>query len=175
MTLLVNQYCAEFGLSATTVSERGLVPVEEAEWLEVAEFGSDGKEHLLTPAAAKSWHLMSRAAKADGESIFIVSGYRSYSRQANIIRARLKAGQSIDNITKVFAPPGFSEHHSGYAVDLSTPGIVERNIKFENTTAFKWLLFNAERFGYRLSYPQDDARGYKYEPWHWCFSPPGSE
>ncbi len=169
MTLVANQYIAEFGLSSKTVSERGLVAFEEAELLEVAEVGNDGREHLLTPVAAKNWRLMKQAALSDGESIFIVSGYRSVSRQAKIIRAKLKAGQSIDDIFEVFAPPGFSEHHSGHAVDLSTPGIVERDIRFESTTAFQWLRRNAERFGYRLSYPRGNARGYKYEPWHWCY------
>jgi D-alanyl-D-alanine carboxypeptidase len=169
MTLVANQYIAEFGLSSKTVSERGLVAFEEAELLEVAEVGNDGREHLLTPVAAKNWRLMKQAALSDGESIFIVSGYRSVSRQAKIIRAKLKAGQSIDDIFEVFAPPGFSEHHSGQAVDLSTPGIVERDIRFESTTAFQWLRRNAERFGYRLSYPPGNARGYKYEPWHWCY------
>lgn len=169
MTSVTNEYIAEFGLSYKTVSERGLVAFEEAELLEVAEVGNDGREHQLTPVAAKYWRLMKQAALSDGESIFIVSGYRSVSRQAKIIRAKLKAGQSIDDIFELFAPPGFSEHHSGHAVDLSTPGVVERHIRFESTTAFQWLRCNAERFGYRLSYPRDNALGYKYEPWHWCY------
>lgn len=167
MTSVVDQYFAEFGLSSNTVSERGLIAFQEAELLEVAEIGKDGREHLLTPVAAKNWHLMKQAATLDGESIFIVAAYRSILRQARIIRARLKAGQNIDEIIKVFAPPGFSEHHSGRAVDVSTPGILEQHISFESTTAFQWLRCNAERFDYRLSYPQGNASGYKYEPWHW--------
>ena len=167
MTSVVDQYFGEFGLSSKTVSERGLIAFQEAELLEVAEIGKDGREHLLTPVAAKNWHLMKQAATLDGESIFIVAAYRSILRQARIIRARLKAGQNIDEIIKVFAPPGFSEHHSGRAVDVSTPGILEQHISFESTTAFQWLRCNAERFDYRLSYPQGNASGYKYEPWHW--------
>ncbi len=167
MTSVTDQYFAEFGLSSKTVSERGLIAFREAKLLEVAEIGSDGREHMLTPVAAKSWRLMKQAASLDGESIFIVSAYRSISRQARIIRARLKAGQNIDEIIEVFAPPGFSEHHSGRAVDVSAPGVLERHISFESTTAFQWLRRNAERFDYRLSYPQGNARGYKYEPWHW--------
>jgi len=168
--VVVDQYLTEFGLSLKTISERGLVAFEEAELLDVAEVSKDGREYLLTPAAAKSWRLMKQAATLDGESIFIVSAYRSVSRQANIIRAKLKAGQCIDEVVKVFAPPGFSEHHSGCAVDVSTPGILERHISFESTTAFQWLRDNAERFGYQLSYPQDNAKGYKYEPWHWWYA-----
>jgi D-alanyl-D-alanine carboxypeptidase len=167
ITVSANQYIAEFGLSTKTISERGLVAFEEAQLLEVAEVGEDGREHLLTPVAAKNWRLMKQAAISDGESIFIVSGYRSVSRQAKIIRAQLKAGKSIDEILEGFAPPGFSEHHSGRAVDLSTPDVLERDINFETTTAFQWLRRNAERFGYRLSYPRGNTRGYIYESWHW--------
>jgi D-alanyl-D-alanine carboxypeptidase len=169
MTWVANQYIAEFGLSSKAISERGLVAFEEAELLEIAEVGDDDREHRLTPVAAKNWRLMKQAAMSEGESIFIVSGYRSISRQATIIRTMLKAGESIDDILKVFAPPGFSEHHSGHAVDLSAPGVVERHIKFETTSAFQWLRCNAEHFGYRLSYPRDNASGFKYEPWHWCY------
>ena len=165
----MNKYLAEFGLSSKTISERGLVVFEEAELLEVAEVGPDGKEYLLIPAAAKNWHLLKQAAASDGESIFIVSGFRSISRQARIFRAKLEAGQSIEDIMKVFAPPGFSEHHSGRAVDLSTPGNTEPEFAFETTTAFQWLRDNAMRFGYRLSYPRGNAYGYEYEPWHWCY------
>lgn len=167
--MAANRYIAEFGLSSEYISERGLVPIDEAELLDVAEVGIDGREHSLTLMAAKHWRLMKQAAISDGESIFIVSGFRSISRQAMIIRAKINAGQSIDDVFSVFAPPGFSEHHSGRAVDLSTPGIVERNIKFESTSAFQWLQCNAERFGYRLSYPKGNFRGYKYEPWHWWY------
>jgi D-alanyl-D-alanine carboxypeptidase len=169
MTLPENQCLAEFGLSFKTISERGLVVVEEAESLEVAEIGNDGREYLLTPVAAEHWRRLKQSAASDGESIFIVSGFRSVSRQAEIFRAKIKAGQSIGEIVKVFAPPGFSEHHSGRAVDLSTPGTTESGLEFDGTTAFQWLRRNAERFGYRLSYPRGNAYGYRYEPWHWCY------
>jgi len=171
VTLSPDQYLAEFGLPGRIVSERNLVHFEEAEWLEVAEVGNHGKEYLLTPAAAKNWRRLKRAAAADGESIFIVSAFRSISRQADIIRGKLAAGESIEQIIKRFAPPGFSEHHSGHAVDLSTPGVTKPESEFEGSTAFAWLCRNAGRFGYRLSYPRENAHGYRYEPWHWCYHP----
>lgn len=171
MSLSIKLYMTEFRLSPDAISDRGLIVFEEAGILEVAEVGIDGRDRLLTPAAARQWRLMKKAALSDGETIFIVSGFRSISRQAEIIRDRLGDGESIDDIVKVFAPPGFSEHHSGCAVDLSTPGVLERHIKFENTSAFKWLCQNAERFGYYLPYPPGNAMGYNYEPWHWCYRP----
>jgi len=171
VTLSPDQYLAEFGLPGRIISERNLVLFEEAEWLEVAEVGNNGKEYLLTPAAAKNWRRLKRAAAADDESIFIVSAFRSISRQADIIRGKLAAGESIEQIIKRFAPPGFSEHHSGHAVDLSTSGIAQPESEFEGSTAFAWLRQNAGRFGYRLSYPRENTHGYRYGPWHWCYRP----
>jgi len=141
----------------------------EAEDLIVAEVGADGRQHLLTPATAAAWHAMSAAAAADGIAIRIASAFRSVERQAEIVRAKLARGQSIDEILSVSAPPGYSEHHTGCAVDLTTEGVRALEVEFEGTAAFDWLCGNAERFGFFLSYPRQNRHGYMYEPWHWCF------
>ena len=65
-------------------------------------------------------------------------------------------------------PPGFSEHHSGRALDLGTPGCDGLSEDFEATQAFEWLSESASRFGFVLSYPHDNAWGFSYEPWHWA-------
>lgn len=66
--------------------------------------------------------------------------------------------------------PGFSEHHTGRAIDLSTPGSRCLDVAFEQTPAFAWLRAHAADFGYYLSYPVGNPAGYHYEPWHWCWS-----
>ena len=75
----------------------------------------------------------------------------------------------IEEVLTVCAPPGFSEHHTGRAVDLSTPGSPELEIEFDQTPAYAWLTKRAAEFGTYLSYPVGNPRGYHYEPWHWCF------
>jgi D-alanyl-D-alanine carboxypeptidase len=168
-TRLVSLY-AELGIPGQLLAARGSCECEEASCLEVAEAGADGKAYLLTPAAANAWRNLKSAALGDGVSLFIVSAFRSIERQSQIVRRKLEAGALIEDILTVCAPPGFSEHHSGRAVDLSTPGSRALEVEFEQTPAFAWLRAHAADFGYYLSYPVGNFSGYQYEPWHWCFS-----
>ena len=161
---------AELGISSQFLVARGLSECEEASSLEVAEVGADGKDHLLVPAAAKAWRKLKAAALDEGVSLFIVSAFRSIDRQTEIVRRKLQAGVPIEDILTVCAPPGFSEHHTGRAIDLSTPGSRSLEVEFEQSPAFAWLHAHAADFGYYLSYPIGNSSGYQYEPWHWCFN-----
>ena len=111
---------------------------------------------------------MKAAAQADGVAIRIVSAFRSIERQTEIVRGKLERGLSLDAILEVSAPPGYSEHHTGRAVDITTDGASALEIEFERTEAFRWLCSRAGEFGFSLSYPRDNPHGYAYEPWHWC-------
>src|SRR5437879_3053189 len=129
--------------------------------------------YRLTPVAAARWREMSAAALTDGVVIQIASAFRSIDRQAEIIRAKLAEGLSLDAVLCVSAPPGYSEHHSGRAVDVTTnEGAAALEREFENTLAFRWLSRNAGRCGVVLSYPAGNPHGDDYEPWHRCLSPP---
>lgn len=143
----------------------------EAECLVVAETGDDGREHRLIPAAAAAWGELSGAARREGVTIRIVSAFRSIERQAEIIRHKLARGLPLDEILRVSAPPGYSEHHSGRAVDVTTDDAPALDVEFERTVAFHWLSAHADRYCFRLSYPQRNPHGYAYEPWHWCYWP----
>lgn len=156
------------GIAPETIAARGLCEFEEAVALELAEVAEDGREWMLVPQAASAWRAMKDAAARDGVNMFLASAFRSVERQAQIVRRKLDQGQSLDEILSVLAPPGFSEHHTGRAVDIATPGCPPVEIEFEDTEAFRWLAANAERFGFRLSFPRDNPFGYQYEPWHWC-------
>ena len=68
------------------------------------------------------------------------------------------------------AAPGYSEQHSGRAVDLGTMGCDALSEEFENTKVYQWLVKNAGGFGFYLSYPRDNPYGIDFEPWHWCYS-----
>lgn len=151
------------------LERRALVHCPEARVLEVAEVGADGREHRLAPEAAAAWRRMRDAAAADGVQMHIVSAFRSVERQAQIVRAKLDKGLPLEAILEVSAAPGFSEHHSGLAVDLGTPGQEPLTEAFEETAAFRWLTANAGAHGFRLSYPRGNSQGYAYEPWHWRY------
>jgi len=166
---------ASLGISLETVASRSLVLYPEAAGLVVAEIGENGRGHLLIPAAARAWGSLRQVALAEGVVISIVSAFRSVERQAEIVRAKLARGQSIDEILRVSAPPGYSEHHSGRALDVTTDGARPLELEFEHTAAFQWLERNAGRFGFHMSYPRQNRYGYMYEPWHWCFREEGSD
>ena len=69
------------------------------------------------------------------------------------------------------APPGYSEHHTGLALDIGDLDHPETDVEvsFEETPAFEWLKNNADRFGFELSFPVGNPQGVSYEPWHWRF------
>ena len=151
------------------IAARSLVLQPEAEDPVVAEIGVNGREHRLVPAAAKAWRKLRSAAESDGVTLRIVSAFRSVDRQAEIVRAKLARGLSLKAILAVSAPPGYSEHHSGRAVDVTTEGVPPLELEFEETRAFGWLSNNARRFGFVLSFPRRNPNGYAFEPWHWYF------
>jgi D-alanyl-D-alanine carboxypeptidase len=163
---------ASLEISTDLIAARSLILHPEAQDLVVAATGDDGREYLLAPEAAAKWREMSAAALTDGVVIKIGSAFRSIDRQAEIIRAKLAEGLSLDAVLCVSAPPGYSEHHSGRAIDVTTDeGVAPFEPEFEETRAFRWLSKNAGRFGFALSYPAGNPSGYDYEPWHWCFRP----
>jgi D-alanyl-D-alanine carboxypeptidase len=153
------------------IAARSLVLHPEAQELVVAETGDDGREYLLAPEAAAKWREMSGAALADGVVLRIGSAFRSVDRQAEIIRDKLAEGSPLAAVLCVSAPPGYSEHHSGRAIDVTTTEGAPLELEFEKTGAFRWLSKNAGRFGFVLSFPAGNRYGYDYEPWHWCFRP----
>jgi D-alanyl-D-alanine carboxypeptidase len=129
-----------------------------------------GRMQSLTPDAAVSWQAMQAAARADAITLLIVSGFRSIEYQAGLIRKKLESGQSLSEILPVNAAPGFSEHHTGRAIDIASPGSRPLTEEFEGSEAFAWLEQNAHRFGFAMSYPRGNPQGFVYEPWHWAKS-----
>ncbi len=128
-----------------------------------------GREQRLIPNAARAFAAMREAAARNGVELQIVSAFRSIEYQLGIVERKLARGLSIDEILRVSAAPGYSEHHSGRAVDLTAPGFAPLEEEFENSPAFAWLTRNAARFGFHLSYPRENPHGIAYEPWHFCF------
>ena len=82
-----------------------------------------------------------------------------------------KAGEKIDDILRLVAAPGCSEHHAGRALDIGSPAAQELDEQFAKTAEFYWLKKYAARFGFHLSYPRANRHRIGYEPWHWCWRP----
>jgi D-alanyl-D-alanine carboxypeptidase len=167
----VNQVLETLGISAALIAAKRLPLCPEAQELELAETDATGREYLLAPEAAQAWRELKQAAAQDGVALEIVSAFRSIERQIEIIRVKLERGMPMETILTLSAPPGYSEHHTGCAVDINTPGCEATEEPFELTEAFRWLTLHAARFGFTLSYPRGNDLGFIYEPWHWRFRP----
>jgi len=126
-----------------------------------------GKMQRLDPPTAVAWQQMTATAVGDGINLLLVSGFRSIEYQSQLIRNKLEAGQIISDILKVNVAPGYSQHHTGKAIDIATPGSKPLQEEFDQSEAFEWLQNNAPQFGFSMSYPRDNPCGIAYEPWHW--------
>jgi D-alanyl-D-alanine carboxypeptidase len=159
----------ELAISPAFIAERALEICPEPLELVIAETDAEGREHLLVPTAAAAWRQMTQDAGGEGVVLHIASAFRTLDRQTEIIRRKLERGLTLEQILCVSAPPGYSEHHSGGAVDICTPGCPPFEPEFDRTEAFGWLSSHAKRYGFVLSFPPNNRYGYSYEPWHWCF------
>ncbi|MCA9365705.1 M15 family metallopeptidase [Candidatus Kaiserbacteria bacterium] len=105
-------------------------------------------------------------AKDDGIEIKVISAYRSFDHQHEL---KGQYTQTYGEGSNTFsADQGYSEHQLGTTVDLTDPNTGGTYGSFENTEAYKWLLDNAYKFGFVLSYPENN-KFYIFEPWHWRF------
>lgn len=160
------------GITAKAATRGGMRLHAEARQLQLAGLDRYRRTLWLAPDAARAWQTMRVAAQAAGIDLQAISGFRSIEYQAAIIRRKLKRGLSLDQILSVNAAPGYSEHHTGRALDIGCPGEPPAEESFEHTAAFSWLQRHAGRFGFSLSYPRNNRHGIVYEPWHWCWHPP---
>lgn len=107
-------------------------------------------------------------ALLEGYNIRAISTYRTYDYQNNLYNNYVKK-DGVDKADTYSARPGFSEHHTGLAIDIDN--IKTSYVNFENTNEFKWMQENAYKYGFILRYPSDkvDITGYIYEPWHYRY------
>ena len=107
------------------------------------------------------------AANSDGLSLQAQSAYRSFATQSTL-KANYKVIYGAGTANSFSADQGYSEHQLGTALDFTTgktSGVLEG---FDKTPEYKWLLDNAYKYGFVISYPTNNAY-YKFEPWHWRF------
>lgn len=126
----------------------------------------------LRKAAARAFKAMTAAAQADGISLSPISGFRSMNDQQYLyFDLKAERGQTASERAKVSAPPGYSEHHTGYAIDIGDGNVPALNLRqeFEDTVAYRWLKENAPRYNFELSFPKNNRQGVIYEPWHWRY------
>ena len=158
----------ELGITMEMVKSCRMPVCDEASILVDAGEDMFGRPQKMTVSTCKSWQVMRQAAAADGVELKLVSAFRSIDYQCDVIRGKLDEGRTIEDILSVNAIPGHSEHHTGRALDLHTGNGNPLAEDFDQTDAFNWLISNANKFRFQMSYPRNNAEGITYEPWHWC-------
>lgn len=130
-------------------------------------YSSLREEYFFTKSLPYLQNLFT-SAKADGITLYVKSGYRSFAEQKSLKSAySVKYGVGTSNTFS--AEQGYSEHQLGTTIDFITTGLNgQLNTNFDKTKEYQWLLNNAYRFGFELSYPKGNNY-YVYEPWHWRF------
>ncbi|HJR13360.1 MAG TPA: M15 family metallopeptidase [Rhodanobacteraceae bacterium] len=143
----------------------------QREPLHLVSIGRDIHDRVqwLQPRAARALARMREAAARDGVTLQIVSAFRSIEYQLGIVERKLARGLTMDEILRVSAAPGYSEHHSGRCVDFTTTGFAPVEEEFEQSSASAWLRQHAADYRFTLSYPRGNRHGIAYEPWHWCW------
>lgn len=126
----------------------------------------------LQPEAQTAVNAMLAKAKAEGVRLGVISAFRTIEDQNHLyFDIKAERGQSAKTRAQVSAPPGYSEHHTGYAVDFidETRPDTQLNPTFEETPAYQWLDKNAAFFNFEMSFPKNASSGVSYEPWHWRY------
>ena len=126
----------------------------------------------MQPDAAAAYKRMSRSAAADGVDLIVLSTFRSIELQREIFfDIKAERNQTALERAKVSAPPGYSEHSTGFAIDVGDANRPRSDFEesFEDTPSFQWLKRNAHRFHFTMSFPRGNAQGVSYEPWHWRY------
>ena len=149
----------------------GHLPYQEASLSELEPVTSDGRIKLRRKAAEKFLE-MKAIARASGVILVPLSGFRSISQQEYLFfEIKEQRAQAATKRAKVSAPPGYSEHHTGYAVDIGDGRAPATNLNpsFDQTAAYRWLAENAAKYSFELSFTPDNLQGINYEPWHWRY------
>ena len=146
-------------------------PYEEADEALLVPVVGDGSIRLRSPAA-ESFAEMVAAARAEGVRLQPLSGFRTEDEQSFLFfQIRESRKQELEERAAVSAPPGYSEHHTGYAIDIGDATQPGTNVSesFETTAAFKWLEENASAYSFELSFEGGADSEVSSEPWHWRF------
>jgi zinc D-Ala-D-Ala carboxypeptidase len=132
---------------------------------------SYSRPEQLSSEAAQAFYRMRDAASLEGILMMPISGFRSISDQRDLFARQIERKGSEAEAARYSAPPGHSEHHTGYAVDIADERYPSTDLKvsFDETELYRWMSINAIRFGFEQSFTLNDTQGVSYEPWHWRF------
>ena len=163
-------------MAAKGTTQYGHFPYAEAEpgrLVEVGKFVRDTytRSEALDFDASQAFQRMKDVAEAEGVFMMPISGFRNISDQQELFSRQIQRRGSEREAARYSAPPRHSEHHTGYALDITDArrSDVDLKVAFEETEVYRWLLTRAGRFEFEKSFPANNAQGVSYEPWHWRY------
>ena len=128
---------------------------------------SDTRPERIHALVAPFLNSLLNAAKAGSIPVYVKSAYRSFDEQ-EALKSSYSVVYGAGTANQFSADQGYSEHQLGTTVDFISSGQGGVLAGFDNTAAYQWLLQNAYRWGFVLSYPKGNQY-YIFEPWHWRF------
>ena len=156
-------------LDSKNSSLLGHLPYPEAIYADLVDLYPGLKVHK---DIVSNLRQMEADATRDGVHLVFLSGFRSIELQDEIFYENKSIRNQIAiERAKVSAPAGYSEHSTGYAIDIGDRYMRETDfeVEFELTPAFRWLKKNAAKYHFVLSFPEGNPQNVGYEPWHWRF------
>jgi D-alanyl-D-alanine carboxypeptidase len=150
-------WCGKAIDSALLAEPEELVPLPQELTFE------DSRIYVL-PQTSEALVRMAEAAASDSIFFEVDSGWRSFGFQRRIIKRRMAEGDSFEEVLNSVAPPGYSEHHTGRALDL-----VPSEARFAFTETYRWLTEHAAEYGFFETLPENPAAPLTWESWHWTF------
>ena len=163
----ISYFNNKLGISEKYAEEHGVKPYTEAVNLVKSYSDLMPKALYLTPETLEAATQMKEAALKDKIELQIYSGFRSYQYQHDLIKLRLDKGEKLADVLTMLTAPGYSEHHTGAAIDFTTPGCDPGSASFEVTDTYNWLIDNGGKFGFSLTYGKNNPYDIIFEPWHW--------
>lgn len=121
------------------------------------------------------------AARAEGLSVYLSSGYRNYADQEYLYNRKIGQGYSPEQAATIVAPPGTSEHQTGLVCDITDRYYETKSWdELERTELYKWMSVHCQEYGFIVRYPKDKSgltteeaktsvTGIIYEPWHYRY------
>ena len=135
--------------------------------------GTYERSEQLDQDAFQAFQQMKSAAENQGIYLMIISGFRNISDQAVLFEKQIARRGNESEAAKSSAPPGHSEHHTGYALDIADQkSDTDLKVSFQETAAYQWLVANAAQYQFEQSFPLNNKQGVNFEPWHWRYVGP---
>lgn len=134
-------------------------------------YRATGRVVELRREAAQAWGKMVEAARKDGVGLVPISGFRPVSYQKGLFERATRRYGSPREAARWVAPPGHSEHHTGWTLDVGDRDRPDTDVdpRFEKTPAHAWLSAHGADWGFELSFPKNNPQGVSHEPWHWRY------